>query len=275
LSARTPPRDPRPPYAPYPNRRIGPVYHFPPESLSTDAPERWTIGNLSISPSGRYVDVKFSTQEPLTEDAHRIFEVDSATLAIRPHAMADASPRCGGFRSRPNGWIFPLKHADLGTNPFDHGEDVIVGGRSCPGSGLPHVVMVRLRDGRVTPLSQAGDAPVGHVSLRNLDRPGWAYVSFYDVPGALYRDEIVSFKLDGSGTAERWCRTRTSASGCYRCEAHPVPSRDGRRVLFASNWTRDCGSGCGPRKMVAAYVVSRDSLTGRGTTTAGSPPAHP
>ena len=266
--------DPRPPFAPWPSRRIGPVYHFPPESLSTDAPGVWTIGNLSISPSGKYVDVKFSTKDPRTEDAHRIFEVDATTLALRPHDMAAASLRCGDFQSRPNGWIYPLKHADLGLDPFDHDEDVIVGGRSCPGSDLPHVVMVRLRDGQVTPLSPKGDAPVYHVSLRNQDRPGWAYVGFYDVPDALYRDEIVSFKLDGSGAAERWCRARTSASGCYRCEAHPVPSRDGRRVMFASNWTRDCGSGCGSRNVVACYVVSRaaahDSLSGR----VAAPAAH-
>jgi hypothetical protein len=231
--------DPQPPFAPWPNRRIGPVCHLPPESLSTGAPSRWS---------------------------------DAATLALRPHTMATASLRCGDFRSRPNGWIFPLKHADMGIDPFDHDEDVIVGGRSCPGSKLPHVVMVRLRDGQVTPLSPPGDAPVSHVSLRNLDRPGWAYVSFYDVPGALYRDEIVSFPLNGSGAAERWCRARTSAAGCYRCEAHPVPSRDGRRVLFASTWTRDCGSGCGSRNVVAGFVVSRaarDSLAGRISTRAG------
>jgi hypothetical protein len=274
--------DPKPPFAPWPSRRIGPVYHCPAESLSADAPDRWTIGNLSISPSGKYVDVKFSTKDPRTQDAHRIFEVDSATLALRPHNMATASLRCADFQSRPNGWIYPLKHADLGLDPFDGGEDVIVGGRSCPGSDLPHVVMVRLRDGQVTPLSPTGDAPVAHVSLRNLDRPGWAYVSFYDVPGALYRGEIVSFKLDGSGATERWCRARTSASGCYRCEAHPVPSRDGRRVMFASNWTRSCGSGCGSPDVVGCYVVSRvgsrDSLSGRFSTRAGFPTekeAHP
>jgi len=249
--------DPRPPYAPYPNRRIGPVYHFPPESLTTDAPDRWTIGNLSISPSGRYVDVKFSSKDPVTQDAHRIFDVDSVTLALKPHPMANGALRCGPFQSRPNGWIFPLKHADLGINPFDRGEDVIVGGRSCPGSNLSHVVMVRLRDGQVTSLSPAGDAPVYHVSTRNLDRPGWAYVSYYRIPGALYSDEIVSFKMDGSGTAERWCRTHTVARGCYRCEAHPVPSRDGRRVLFASNWAEDCGAGCGSRDTIACYLVSR------------------
>src|SRR5439155_3722479 len=51
--------DPRPPLPAYPNRRIGPVYRFPPCSLSTNC----MIGNLSISPSGRYVDVKYSSRD--------------------------------------------------------------------------------------------------------------------------------------------------------------------------------------------------------------------
>jgi hypothetical protein len=38
--------------------------------------------------------------------------------------------------------------------------------------------------------------------------------------------------------------------------SHPVPSRAGRRVLFASNWTEDCTSGCGSQTDIKAYVVS-------------------
>jgi len=272
--------DPQPPLAPYPSKRIGPVYHFPPESLDTGSPGRWTIGNLSISPSGKYLDVKFSTRDDSTEDAHRIFEVDSATLAIKPHNMASGSLRCGSFQDRPNGWIFPLKHADLGVDPFDNNEDVIVGARSCPGSGLGRVVMVRLRDGQATALTDpAREAPVSHVSIRNLDRPGWAYVSYYKADRLRFSDEIISVKLDGSRAVERWCHIHTKASGCYRCEAHPVPSRDGRRVLFASNWNRDCGPGCGAARDIKDYIVWRpggaDSLAQGGTAGAGPRPGPP
>ena len=41
----------------------------------------------------------------------RVFEVDTG-LTIRVHNMASSSLRCGSFATRPNGWIFPLKHAD-------------------------------------------------------------------------------------------------------------------------------------------------------------------
>jgi hypothetical protein len=38
-----------------------------------------------------------------------------------------------------------------------------------------------------------------------------------------------------------------------------VPSRDGQRVLFASNWAQDCGSGCGSSSDIKAYVASVQS----------------
>ena len=248
--------DPQPPYAPYPNPRIGPVYHLPPESLLVASPGTWTLGNLSVSPSGRYVDFKFAGPTDTTADLHRIFEVDPVTLALTPHAMAGAALRCGSFAARPNGWIFPLKHADMTFDPFDHNEDILVGGRACPGSSLGRVVKVRLRDGAVTALTDpTNESPVYHVSTRNLERPGWAYVSYFKVAGKRFSDEIVAVKLDGSLAVERLAHTHTAASGCYRCEAHPVPSRDGTRVLFASNWAQDCDS-CGRASVIAPYVIT-------------------
>jgi len=236
--------DPQAPHTSYANgnRRIGPVYVLPPCSLDVAHPAQCRVGNVSISASGRYVDVKFGgVSGDSTADAHRIYEVDPVTLAIRPHAMAAASPRCGSFQARPNGWIFPLKHADLALDPFDRDEDVIVGVRSCPGSRLGRVVKVRLRDGAVTELTDAkNEASAAHVSTRNLDRPGWAYVTYMTVAGKRQSGEIVAVKLDGSKTIERIARHRTNWKSCYRCEAHAVPSRDGRRVLFASNWAEVC-----------------------------------
>ena len=250
--------DPQPPYAAYPSVRIGPVYTFPPESLTASAPGTWTIDNLSISSSGRYVVVKFGSADDCgSYDFHRIFEVDPGTLALKPHNMATSSLRCCVFQSRPNGWIYPLKHADTASDPFDNNEDVLVGGRSCPGSTFGHVVKVRLRDGAVTPLTNGvNESSVYHVSTRNLDRPGWAYVSWFRVAGKRFSDEITAVKLDGSGSVERLCHIHTAYDGCYRCEAHPVPSRDGARVLFASNWAQDCGAGCGGGTDIKDYIVN-------------------
>jgi hypothetical protein len=254
--------DPKPPYAPWPNQRIGPVYTLLPCSLDTSDPSAdCEIGNLSISPSGRYVDVKFAGGTSVTQDMHRIFEVDPVTLALRPHAMAPGSLRCDTFQERTDGWIYPLKHADMALDPFDDDEDVIIGGRSCPGSSLGRVVKVRLRDGKVTALTDPdGEPSVQHVSTRNLDRPGWAYVGYYESDGKRFSDEIVAVRLDG-GAYERLAHKRSQSSGCYRCESHPVPSRDGRRILFASNWAEHCDAGCGSSGDIKDYVVSLIAAT--------------
>ena len=248
--------DPQPPYAPYPSRRIGPVYTFPACSLSVASPATCPIGNVGVSASGRYVDVKYAGSDSETEDVHRIYEVDPATLAVRPHAMASTSLRCDTFAARPNGWIFGLKHADMTLDPFDNDEDVIVGGRSCPGSSIGHVVKVRLRDGKVTALTDpANEASVLHVSTRNFARPGWAYVSFFETAGKRFSDELVAVKLDGSKAVERYVHMHSATSGCYRCEQHPAPSPDGSMIAFASNWAQDCGPGCGSASVIKDYVV--------------------
>jgi hypothetical protein len=245
--------DPQPPYAPYPNRRIGPVFTLPDCDFGEDVECR--IGNISISPSGKYVDVKYSGRDS-TRDAHRIFAVDPVTLEVRPHRMEDTSLRCGSFVARADGWIYPLKHADMGLDPFDQNEDIIVGGRSCPGSTLGRIIKVRLRDGKVTALTNPrGEASMQHVSLRNLFRQGWAYVGYYRTDGKINSDQIMAVKLDGSLTVQSIAHKHSASDGCYRCESHPVPSPDGKRVLFASNWMQDCSGDCGPANEIKAYVV--------------------
>jgi hypothetical protein len=246
--------------APSGKAKTGPLYRLVPCDVDRSAPGAdCRVGNLSISPSGRYVDVKFGGKNPETKDLHRIFAVDRNTLALTPHRMSPSATRCGSFAGRTDGWIYPMKHADLGSDPFDGNEDVLVGGRSCPESKLGRVVKVRLRDGKVTALSDPrGEASVSHVSLRGTGRPGWACVSYFKAEGKRHSDEIVLVKLDGSRTVERLARAHSKTSGCYRCEVHPVASPDGQRVLFASNWASDCTE-CGEDDEIQAYVIERPS----------------
>lgn len=253
--------DPRAPNAPaYPFKRIGPVYTLPPCSLEVGAPTTCPIGNISISPSGRYIDVKYAAVGAACDtlcDMHRIFEVDSA-LIIRPHRMATASLRCGSFAARPNGWVFPLKHADMASDPFDGDEDVLIGGRACPGSNLGRVVKVRLRDGLVTALTDpTNEAGYSHGSARATGRPGWFYVTYSRDPAYAARrfwGELVAVKLDGSRSVQRFAHYHSTAA-TYRGQAHAVPSPDGRRILFASDWAEFCGAGCGSASVFGGFVI--------------------
>ena len=247
----------------WPYLRVGPVYTFPPCSLDVTRPGLGVIDNVSISPSGRYIDVKYAglpadgavTCDTLC-DLHRIFEVDSS-LAIRPHMMDVAALRCGSFAARNDGWIFPLKHADMAADPFDGNEDVIMGGRACPGSTLGHVVKVRLRDGRVTSLTDPrNEATYSHGSARNTRRPGWFYVSFSRDPlnaGTRFWGETVAIKMDGSGSVQRFAHFHSTEAN-YNAEAQAVPSPDGRRLLFASDWRDHCTT-CGKLNAAKDYIV--------------------
>ena len=74
-----------------------------------------------------------------------------------------------------------------------------------------------------------------------------------------FNAEIVAVKMDGSGTVERFGHYHSTAS-VYRSQAQAVPSPDGRRVLFASDWAEDCGDGCGSRNVFNDYVYdARDT----------------
>jgi hypothetical protein len=225
------------------------------------------IDNVSISPSGRYIDVKYGAlaAEGAVScdtlcDMHRIFEVDS-NLVIRPHMMDVASLRCGSFTARNDGWIFPLKHADMAVDPFDNFEDVIMGGRACPGSKLGHVVKVRLRDGLVTSLTDPrNEATYSHGSARNTRRPGWFYVSFSRDPlnaGTRFWGETVAIKMDGSGSVQRFAHFHSTEAN-YNAEAQAVPSPDGRRLLFASDWRDHCTT-CGKLNAAKDYIVDARS----------------
>ena len=248
--------DPKPPFAPYPSRRIG-----PPHTISDCGLSGCSVDWVSVSSSGRYAVVSYNGDYP------RVYDIDPNTLALTPHAYPSSTPACG--RDPAKGYIVGVGHADFALNPFDGNADVLVGQRrsGCPSTGS--VVMVRLRDGAYTSLTDpANEAAAHHISTRNIDRPGWAYVGYYEESGKRFSDELIAVKLDGSKAVERYVHLHSAVSGCYRCEEHAVPSPDGGRIAFASNWAQDCGSGCGSSSVIKDYVVTAVA----GTTDAGDPP---
>jgi hypothetical protein len=244
--------DPQPPFAPYPNKRIGPVYTGAPVS-------GYNFDWASVSPSGKYCVVAYD--EPYT-DHLRVFDINSTTLAITPRPTPPSSLLCTCVgETASDGWIYHLGHADMTLNPFDSNEDVIIGQIRTPycpsknpgGSSFGKVVMVRLRDNKVSTVTTGNnEASPFHISTRNFKRPGWAYVSYWPGSGSRFNDEIIAVKTDGSGKVERLAHTHSAAYDpgqdddiSYYSSAQAVPSPDGRRVIFASNWAKNCSPTCG------------------------------
>ncbi|TMB00243.1 MAG: hypothetical protein E6J57_08375 [Deltaproteobacteria bacterium] len=250
--------DPQRPFAPYPSRRIGPALDVSDCGLSS-----CTIDNATVSASGQYAVVSYQG------DNQRVFDIDQSTLGLTPHEMPAHSFRCAGTPAA--GYIYSLGHADVALNPFDKDEDVIVGQDECHLEGqtvngvlVSHVMMVRLRDGRITALTDpSNEAYAHHVSTRNLNRPGWAYVDYFPEDGKRFSDEVIAVKLDGSQAVQRFAHKHSAFEAgtadlteeCYRCESHVAPSLDGRRILFASNWAEHCGVSCGSTSDIEDYLI--------------------
>ena len=250
--------DPKPPFAPYPNKRVGAPYSFADCDLPTNNPA-CLFDWVSISPSGKYAVVIYWNPEA-TGQHPRVFNVDANTLSFNPHPMPPDTLECVTICDPNKGYIMDITHADMALNPFDSNEDVLIGQRrdycTIDMSNIGQVVMVRLKDGAVTSLlpRSSKDAGSWHISTRNINRPGWVYAGFKTETGKRFADESIAIKMDGSGSVERLVY-RHSNSSIYRCEPHPVPSRDGKRVVFASSWTVDCGANCGSTSNPQDYVV--------------------
>src|SRR5437899_12885923 len=99
--------DPQPPFAPYPNRRIGPGVDFISDcGLPGGCTENW----VSISPSGKHVVVNYHG------DRLRAYDVDPGTLAARPRPMPTVYANCSG--TALNGFGYDPGHQDMVLHPF-------------------------------------------------------------------------------------------------------------------------------------------------------------
>ncbi len=141
-------------------------------------------------------------------------------------------------------------HGDMTIDADGH--DVYVGvSKSDPDKY--HIIKRRLIDGEVTDLAPYGDG--NHVSARNINLPGWVFVSYssryFQTVGrtgwAPFYQEVVALKIDGSGEIRRIAQNRNALHD-YWSETHASPSPDGTQVIWSSNWGRAGGP-------VADYVT--------------------
>lgn len=190
---------------------------------------------VSVSQHGKYVVVNWSSNlnqgNPFSENGQEHYGVevyDSDTLSFRRRL-----------------WHYG-NHGDLCVDSA--GDEVYVQFNGPAGS---HVNMYRLEDGEHTVLigemqNPGGDIRAdfqgheGHISCRNVQRPGWAYVSLeyregISPAGTRNDGVLLAVKLDGSGTVEHFGHHQSSAIN-YSKSAKLVPGPDGTRVMFTSDW---------------------------------------
>ncbi len=209
------------------------VYDLQSDSVSPmlDGQGVWP-NNVAMSQSGDYVLVQWGVTG--SGEFEGISVHDGTTLAFLRHVS-----NLGGA------------HADY---CYDTNGDEVMVVTSSYSSALE---MVRLSDGSTTELLSKDQIDFDiHVSCRNLARPGWAYVSHFHreccretKPNA---NTLFAVRLDGSGTVEIFGHQHQSDIEDYDRAAFGVPSRDGTRVMFRSDWHDGTGS---PEGVVHSYVA--------------------
>lgn len=78
----------------------------------------------------------------------------------------------------------------------------------------------------------------GHVSCRNIHRPGWCYISDAGHSPRLWRgyDQVWAQRIARDGPVQAFAHEHHSYDTGYYHQPQAVPSRDGSRVLWASDW---------------------------------------
>lgn len=186
------------------------------EIVGTDNIGNINLAWFSVSPLGNYAVTSFAPDGSLPNQGVKVYNIN---MSNKRH-LNDFST-----------------HADLGVDAEGNEVYVAFGDlKTRPNSY--YLKMVRLSDGLVTPLFHyTPDNGVwnGHISCRNTNRPGWAYVS-EGCCETIGKKEIFAIKLDSSNTIERFGLHHATYNQKYEQEAHAVPNRDGTKVMFASSW---------------------------------------
>lgn len=179
------------------------------------------IGNVdlawfSVSPLGNYAVITFGEDGDLPTQGLKAYDID---LTNKRHLNNYTT------------------HSDLGIDADGQEVYVAFGDETTRPNGY-FMKMVRLSDGLTTPLfNYTPDNGVwnGHISCRNINRPGWAYVS-EGCCETIGKKELFAIKLDSSNTVERFGLHHATYHDAYQQQPQAVPNRDGTKIMFASSW---------------------------------------
>ncbi len=122
--------------------------------------------------------------------------------------------------------------------------------------------MSRLSDGKYTRLLEPNIG--GHISGRGFNNPGWALVSTdINSDEFNYSTQLFEIKLDGSGIIRHFGYARSS---CTTYENYPMGSvsRDGKRVIFNSDWLYGTGSGGDAVAFISEYKERTTDIDEKG-----------
>ncbi len=187
------------------------------------------------SSGGKHIIVYDLIARAIVADAVAPSGTDNVQISRKGNYVVVVGPGTRRYNRTLTSYLQLEPYGNHGDNALDaNGNEIYVT------NNAPGVKSFRLSDGAATLLLSGGTAfEYGHTSGRNIDRPGWIYLTVYDnsvTAGRPGRDQVVAVKTDGSGTVEVFAFTHHTDTSTYSMQPHGVPSPDGRHVLFASEW---------------------------------------
>ncbi len=199
--------------------------------IGFDIQNRQVVGEIQVGSGFNWASYSQSGQYMLVEDRNASTSTGSAIVRYDTNLQ--------------NGTIITehRSHGDIGVDV--NGDDVLVM------ISWDYISYVRLNDGKRVNLAVSNNvAPIaghGHISCRNINRPGWCYFSSYDSSrvGAVkigmaageptYTDNDGLNVVEGLGVVEHWGFHRSSFSE-YNSQPRASASPSGQKLVITSDW---------------------------------------
>jgi len=206
---------------------------------------------VSVSQSGNYVVIMWN-HDTATDGANQYIENGNLHYGVEVYNTLDMSYQ--------NRIIRYGNHGDLGYAA--DGKEVLVQFYGEYGGGT--IYMHYLDGSGYVVLTTNPDFGVsGHISCRNINRPGWAYVTISELDETA---QMVAIKLDGSGTVEHFGHHFSSALS-YDQASMAVASPNGDKICFKSDFGTDPTPGSEVAYSFFATLANPNSIEDEETTT--------
>ena len=173
---------------------------------------------VSISQSGAYVVIMWEHNN--TSEENPYVENGQSHYGVEVYNAMDMQYQ--------NRLIHYGNHGDLGYAA--DGDEVLVQFYGVQSDGI---YMYKLDGSGATTILQNSDFGIdGHISCRNINRPGWAYVTHAD---ANQSGQMLAVKLDDSGTVEYFGH-HFSSNTSYEQSPMATASPNGDKICFKSDF---------------------------------------
>jgi len=209
---------------------------------------------VSVSPLGKYVVVDYADETIGRYHGVEVYDLNMNFVWQKPLGAG---------------------HSDLGLD--EAGNEVLVMDVYNADSNKTYLKKHRLSDGQETVLLELSQSFFLHISMRNIQRQEWCFISTFDNFGRLtddslswlpFEDEVFALKLDGSGNVQRLAHhhsrrfspsTPDPDNSVYWAEPHATVNRNGTKIIFGSNWRQSMQV----QNSVDAYIIDITDFLGK------------